>query len=137
MQTTIKTEISQRLKRARRATGMKQSDLAAAAKISISSVRKYEQGRVKPTYDAVAKLAAALDCSHGELDPMPRYELAEESPPWGSSLLCRLEGMAGDGVQNLAQIVALLREMNERCKRGDCPLSDDTKKPSDGGPPEG
>lgn len=136
MQTTMKTEISQRLKRARRATGMKQSDLAESAGISVSSVRAYEQGRVKPPYDAVAKLAAALDCSHGELDPMPRYEMAEASPPWGSSLLARLEGMAGDGVQNLAQIVALLREMNERCKRGDCPMKD-TKKTPDGGPSGG
>jgi transcriptional regulator with XRE-family HTH domain len=68
-------QMSQRLQELRRARGMTQTELAAAADVSIDSLRKWETGKRTPMLDAAAKLAVALGVTVGVLagsEPMPR-----------------------------------------------------------------
>lgn len=48
--------IGQAIKTVRRATGMKQTELAEYLGVSVSSVRKWEQNRVRPTAQTVEEL---------------------------------------------------------------------------------
>lgn len=55
--------IGQAIKAARKATGLKQTELAEYLGISVSSVRKWEQGRVRPTAEAIERLCHLLRTS--------------------------------------------------------------------------
>jgi transcriptional regulator with XRE-family HTH domain len=52
--------IGQAIKAARKATGLKQTELAEYLGVSVSSIRKWEQGRVRPTAGAIESLCQLL-----------------------------------------------------------------------------
>lgn len=56
-----------RLKRLREAAGLTQAALAAAAGVSMRSYQQWEQGVRTPLFDAVVRIAQALDVSLDEL----------------------------------------------------------------------
>lgn len=55
--------IGQAIKAARKTTGLKQTELAQYLGVSVSSVRKWEQGRVRPTAEAIERLCQLLKTS--------------------------------------------------------------------------
>lgn len=55
--------IGQAIKAARKATGLKQTELAEYLGVSVSSIRKWEQGRVRPAADAIEGLCQLLKTS--------------------------------------------------------------------------
>src|SRR5262245_47632982 len=67
-------QMSQRLQELRRARGMTQAELSAAAGVGLDSYRKWESGKRTPMLDTAAKLAKALGVTVGVLagsEPMP------------------------------------------------------------------
>jgi transcriptional regulator with XRE-family HTH domain len=59
--------MSVRLKQLREAAGMTQAELAAAAGVPLRTYQTWEQGVRTPLFDAVAKVAEALDVSLDDL----------------------------------------------------------------------
>jgi transcriptional regulator with XRE-family HTH domain len=59
--------MAERLKRLRDAAKMTQEELAERSGTPVSSLRKYEQGKVLPRIDHAARLAVALGCTLDEL----------------------------------------------------------------------
>lgn len=55
--------IGQAIKAARKTTGLKQTELAEYLGVSVSSVRKWEQGRVRPAPEAIERLCLLLKTS--------------------------------------------------------------------------
>lgn len=55
--------IGQTIKAVRKTTGLKQTELAEYLGVSVSSVRKWEQGRVRPTAGAIEKLCQLVKSS--------------------------------------------------------------------------
>ncbi len=55
--------IGQAIKTARRTTGLTQIELAKYLCVSVSSVRKWEQGRVRPAAEAIERLCQLLKSS--------------------------------------------------------------------------
>ena len=64
-----------KVERAKR--GWSQEDLAKASNTSLSSVKKYEAGKVCPSIEAVFKIASALGMSIDELVSLPKVEKRE------------------------------------------------------------
>lgn len=63
----IVNRFAARLRELRSTRGMRQSDLAAAAKITVSYVGRLESGGAAPGIDLVARLADALGTTVGDL----------------------------------------------------------------------
>jgi transcriptional regulator with XRE-family HTH domain len=61
------TRLSRRIKSARKAAGLSQTDLAAALRVSAPSVCDWENGFIRPTRDRLRPLAKALGISFDEL----------------------------------------------------------------------
>jgi transcriptional regulator with XRE-family HTH domain len=59
--------MGERLAALRRAAGLSQTQLAAAAGVPVGSLRQWEHGRRTPLLDAAARLAVAMGCSLDEL----------------------------------------------------------------------
>jgi transcriptional regulator with XRE-family HTH domain len=55
--------MGERLQKARRAKGLSQPQLAAAAGVPVGSLRQWEQGRREPLLSAAARVASALGIS--------------------------------------------------------------------------
>lgn len=55
--------IGQAIKTARKTIGLKQTELAKYLGVSVSSVRKWEQGRVRPTAEAIERLCQLVKSS--------------------------------------------------------------------------
>lgn len=55
--------IGQTIKAVRKTTGLKQTELAEYLGVSVSSVRKWEQGRIRPTAGTIEKLCKLVKSS--------------------------------------------------------------------------
>lgn len=120
---SYKPELAETLRTLRKSKKMTQEELAEAAGLCPSGIASYEQGRSKPRWDTIVKLANALGCVEGQLDPMHEFSLGEGEGNYVINRpLAELEERARDGVQILAEVAALLRTINDRCESGDCPL---------------
>lgn len=60
-------ELAKTLKTIRERSGMTQEELASQAELSVSMVEKIEQGRRRPTLQALNRLAEALKVKPGSL----------------------------------------------------------------------
>lgn len=63
----MKETVSTRLRVRMAEVDMNASQLAAAAKVSADSVRKYRRGETTPTLEVLCKLAEALNCTPNDL----------------------------------------------------------------------
>ena len=61
--------IGENIRRARKAAGMTQEELAAKAGMYKGSIAQYERGLRSPKNEYIKKIASALDVSYSELDP--------------------------------------------------------------------
>ncbi len=60
-----------RLKELRHLAGLSQPELAEKSGIDVGTIRQFEQGRRKPTWDTLVKLAKGLEVSLSAFDPPP------------------------------------------------------------------
>lgn len=63
------SSIGENIRRARKAAGMTQEELAAKAGMYKGSIAQYEQVLRSPKNEYIKKIASALDVSYSELDP--------------------------------------------------------------------
>jgi transcriptional regulator with XRE-family HTH domain len=71
--------MGQKIARLRRARGLSQEALAAAAGVPVGTLRGWEYGRRTPLLDAAAKLARALGCKIDDF--APAVEIPADRPP--------------------------------------------------------
>ena len=61
--------IGENIRKARKAAGMTQEELAAKAGMHKGSIAQYERGLRNPKKEYIQKIVSALDVSYSELDP--------------------------------------------------------------------
>ncbi|WP_281916618.1 helix-turn-helix domain-containing protein [Nocardia sputorum] len=66
-----------RLKNARKRAGMTQRDLANASGVSLSQIRKIEQGDYEPRLETLRKFAVVLKVRTSQLQDQPDYQIAD------------------------------------------------------------
>lgn len=103
----------EKIKKARKAAGLTQKQLADSLGVSESFVSQYESGKREPKYQTLVKLAAALGLpnpAHLMFDPLPPENEKSPAPDEGEakqSELNRLFEAADPWVQE--QIMSMLR----------------------------
>lgn len=75
-------KISENIKKIRKEKGFSQKKLAEKTNLSIASIQGYEQGKYKPKFETLKKIAAALDCEISDIDEniiiIPKYKPTPE-----------------------------------------------------------
>jgi transcriptional regulator with XRE-family HTH domain len=82
------------LRQARTAAGLRQTDLAARAGISVNAIIKYETNVRRPTTESAAKLADALGLEGQRRDELFQFAHPDSAPDQISQLLAVLDGLA-------------------------------------------
>jgi transcriptional regulator with XRE-family HTH domain len=84
--------IGARIRARRLALGLEQTDVALAVRVSSGSVSRWERGAYPPSWEALGRLATALQCSVPDLLPSAGGEDAYEA-----ELLGLARGLDPDG----------------------------------------
>lgn len=69
--------VAERLKNARKRAGMTQKQLAEAAGVSLSQVKKVEQGEYDPRLETLRAFAVAMNIRTSQLQEQPDYQIAD------------------------------------------------------------